>query len=434
MEAFLIFSFLLICLLILLATRLPIAFSLGAVAIIGCILFLTTIDLMHVALVVYTHGMSPTLIVVPLFVLMAEIINFSGFAEDIYKALYKWMHWLPGSLASSTVASAAMFSAICGSSVATAATIGLISIPQMLKRGYSKKLACGVTAVGGGLGILIPPSLGFVIYGIVTETSIARLFMAGILPGILLAGLLTCVITIGSILKPHLAPIEKEKVEWRERYRSLIAILPIMGLVFVVLGSIYFGIATVEEAAAVGVVGALTIAALYRKLNWNRLRTALLNCVRVTGMVFFIVFGGMVFAYLLTSLRIPQYLSDYVCSLSVNRWAIMAAITGLYILLGCVFEGIAMVVITMPFIFPIVVGLGFDPIWFGVFTILVIEIGLLTPPVGLNLFVIRGITPEEISWSDIIFGSLPFILVLLMGMIIIVIFPQIALWIPSQMK
>lgn len=434
MWEILVFLFLLFFLFILLATKLPIAFSLGAVSIVGFILFTSSKDLMHIALTVYTHGMSPTLIVVPLFVLMAEVINFSGFAGNIYDALYKWMNRVPGSLASCTIASAAMFSAICGSSVATAATIGLISIPQMLKRGYSKKLACGVTGVGGGLGILIPPSLGFIIYGSITETSIARLFMAGILPGIFLAALLICVITGVSILKPSIAPAAQEDVTWKQRYQALLSILPIVGLIFLVLGSIYLGIATVEEAAGVGALGALLVATVYRKMNWNKLQAALLNSVRVTGMVFFIVFGGMVFAYLLTSLGVPQEMSKYVCGLSVNRWTVMTAIILLYIMLGCIFEGIAMVIITMPFIFPIVLGLGFDPIWFGVIIILVTEIGLLTPPVGMTLFVLRGIAPKEITWSDIIMGCLPFTMVLLLGVMVLMIFPEIALFIPSRMK
>jgi C4-dicarboxylate transporter, DctM subunit len=433
MEPFLLFGLFIVCLLLILATGLPIAFSLGMVGIIGFLVFLTPSDLMHVARVVYTNGMSPTLVVVPLFVLMAEVISSSGYGAKIYAALHKWLNWLPGSLASSTVAAAAVFAAVCGSSVATAATVGLVGIPQMLERGYSKRLACGATAVGGGLGILIPPSLSFIIYGMITETSIARLFMAGFLPGILIATMLICVITVVTTLKPSLAP-GRERVEWGERFSSLLSVLPIMGLIVVVLGSIYLGIATVEEAAAVGATGSLVIAAAYRRLGWSVLKNSLLTTARVSGMVFFIVFGGMLFAYLVTSLQIPQHLSKAITEVSVNRWVIMVAINVLYLFLGCLFEGIAMIVITMPFIFPIVVNLGFDPIWFGVILTINIEIGLLTPPVGLNLFVLRGITPKEVTWGDIIYGSLPFALVYLAGMVIIMLFPGIALWLPSLMK
>jgi len=433
MEPFLIFIFLIACLLLILSTGLPIAFSMGMVGIIGFFLFLSPNDLIQVARTVYTNGMSPTLIVVPLFVLMAEIISSSGYGNDIYSALYKWLNWLPGSLASCTVAAAAVFAAVCGSSVATAATVGLVGIPQMLKKGYSKRLACGATAVGGGLGILIPPSLGFIIYGMITETSIAKLFMAGFVPGILMAALLICVITVASILKPSLAP-GREKVEWGERFRCLGTVIPIGLLIIVVLGSLYLGVATVEEAAAVGAIGALAIAAAYRRLTWKVLKGALLTTARVTGMVFFIVFGGMLFAYLVTSLEIPQAMSKFISSLSVNRWVIMAAINIMYLILGCLFEGVAMTIITMPFIFPMIVALGFDPVWFGVILIINIEIGLLTPPVGMNLFVVKSIVPKDVSWADIIYGSLPFTLVDLMGMIILMIFPGIALWLPSQMK
>jgi C4-dicarboxylate transporter DctM subunit len=434
MEPFLLFGFFIACLLLLLSTGLPIAFSLGMVGVIGFLVFLTPNDLMQVARVVYTHGMSPTLIVVPLFVLMAEIISSSGYGKDIYSALHKWLNWLPGSLASCTVAAAAVFAAVCGSSVATAATVGLVGIPQMLKKGYSKRLACGATAAGGGLGILIPPSLGFIIYGMVTETSIAKLFMAGFVPGIMMAVLLISAITIACAARPALAPRGDERIEWRERFRSLGSVLPIGGLIVVVLGSIYLGVATVEEAAAVGAVGSLVIAAAYRRLTWTVLQSALLTTARVTGMVFFIVFGGMLFAYLVTSLQIPQAMSKFIGSLSVNRWVILAAINVMYLILGCLFEGIAMTVITMPFIFPMITALGFDPIWFGVIMILNIEIGLLTPPVGMNLFVVRGIAPPNVAWSDIIYGSLPFVLVDVVGMIILMIFPEIALWLPSQMK
>jgi tripartite ATP-independent transporter DctM subunit len=223
-------------------------------------------------------------------------------------------------------------------------------------------------------------------------------------------------------------------VEWKERIRSLTTIIPIGGLIIVVLGSLYLGIATVEEAAAVGAVGAMAIATIYRRLNWNILKRALLNTTRVTGMVFFIVFGGMLFAYLVTSLQIPQHICKFITELSVNRWVIMGAINVLYLILGCLFEGIAMTVITMPFIFPIIVNLGFDPIWFGVILTINIEIGLLTPPVGMNLFVLRSITPKEVTWSDIIYGSLPFTLIDSMGIIILMIFPKIPLWLPSLMK
>jgi C4-dicarboxylate transporter DctM subunit len=419
---------------ILLATRLPIAFCMGTLAIFGILAFLSSKELMHAAMVAYHTGLSPTLIVIPLFIFMAEIINLSGFSEDLFGAVYKWIGRLPGSLASTTITSSACFASVCGSSVATCATIGLIGIPEMLKRGYSKKLVCGATAAGGGLGPLIPPGLGFIIYGMITETSVPKLFMAGIIPGIILSLFYIITITAACTVKPGFAPRAHEKVEWKERFIFLQKTIPILALGVTVLVSIYSGITTVEEAAGAGATAALVIALIYRRLSWDRFKTALLHTARVTGMVFYICFGGMTLSYLVTALRIPMEICDRIAALSINPWVIMIAINILFLILGCLLDALAIALMTIPILFPLVRNLGFDPVWFGLILQLNMEIGLLTPPVGMNLFVLRSITPKEVTWGDIILGSLPFTLCMAGVLILCMIFPQLGLYIPSHMK
>jgi C4-dicarboxylate transporter DctM subunit len=419
---------------ILLSTRLPIAFSMGATAIFGILWFLPPKELMQAAMVAYHTGLSSTLIVIPLFIFMAEIVNSSGFAEDLFGAVHRWIGRLPGSLASTTIASCACFASVCGSSVATCATMGLISVPEMLKRGYNKKLVCGATAAGGGLGPLIPPGLGFIVYGMITETSVPKLFMAGIIPGIILSLFYIASISAACTLKPTLAPRGHEKVEWKERFISLHKTIPVLAVGIAVLVSIYFGITTVEEAAGAGAAAAFALALIYRRLSWGKLKMALLNTVRVTGMVFYICFGGMTLSYLVTSLRIPMQICDQIGALSVNPWVIMIAINILYLILGCLLDGLAITLMTIPILFPLVVSLGFDAVWFGLIFQLNMEIGMLTPPVGMNLFVLRSITPKEVTWGDIILGTLPFTLCITGVLILCMIFPQLGLYIPSHMK
>lgn len=433
MDIYTAFILLLLILFFMLLIGVPIGLGLGTTAIIGILLFLEPRHLVQTTLLVYKYSTSEGLLIVPMFILMAEVIRLSELAEGLFDAVYKWTNWLPGSLASTSIMASAQFAAISGSSTATVATIGIVSIPEMLKRDYARGLACGAVAAGGVLGILIPPSLAMVIYGIVTQTSITKLFIAGVVPGIFVTGLLVLYITLRVKLNPKLAP-RSESFSMTEKVHSLPGIIPLLILAIVVLGSLYTGVTTVTEAAGLGVVGAFILSLFSGNFTLKKFGKALVNSTRTTGMIFMIVFGGMLFAFLMSSLEIPQGLSRDIVALSENRWFILIAINIILLVLGCFLDAIAIIVITVPFLGPIIEGLGFDLIWFGVMITINAEIGLITPPVGLNLFILRGITPPEIKWKDIILGSLPFTLMLMAGIALIIIFPDIALWLPSRMK
>jgi C4-dicarboxylate transporter DctM subunit len=302
----------------------------------------------------------------------------------------------------------------------------------MLKRGYNKKLASGCVAAGGTLGILIPPSVALILYGIITETSIGNLFIAGILPGICLAGLLSIYVVIISWLRPSLAPTV-ENVRWSKRISALKRIFPILVLSLTVLGSIYIGIATPTESAALGATGAMIIALIYRKLSWQHLRSSLLSTVRVTSMVLFLIFGGVSFAFVLTSLAIPHHFMDMIMPFKSHPWLILIFINVVYIILGCFMDPVGVLVITLPIMFPVVTGLGYDPIWFGIIVTVNTEIGMITPPVGFNLFVLKSVVPPEVNLNDIILGALPFVIILTVGLVLLMLFPQIALWLPARL-
>lgn len=433
MSAYLLFLILLFILFSMLLLGVPIGLGLGTTGVAGIVLFLEPRNLVQASLLVYKYSTSEGLMVVPMFILMAEIIRLSELANGLFDAVYKWMNWLPGSLASTAVLASAQFAAISGSSTATVATIGIVSIPEMLKKGYSKRLACGAVGAGGVLGILIPPSLAMVIYGIVTQTSITKLFIAGVVPGIMITALLVVYITFYGKLNPRQVP-RSEAVSWGEKYRALPRITPLLILALVVLGSLYTGITTVTEAAGLGVAGAFLLSIFSGQLTFHKFGRALVNTSRTTGMIFLIVFGGMLFAFLMTSLEIPQEVSKDIVTLSGNRWVILICINIILLVMGCFLDAIAIIVIAVPFLSPIIEGLGFDLIWFGVMITINVEIGLITPPVGLNLFILRGITPPDVGWKDIIMGSLPFTLMLMLGIFLIIVFPEMALWLPSQMK
>jgi len=301
----------------------------------------------------------------------------------------------------------------------------------MTARGYKPRLATGSVAVGGTLGILIPPSLAMIIFGIATETSIAKLFIAGLIPGILLTVLLCGGIVLFSIVKPSYAPRAEGSINWSEKFRSVPGALPVLVLAVLILVAIYTGIVTLTETAALAAALAFVLGLAYRKLSLNSFPGILLRVVKTTGMLMLIVFGGMIFAYVLTTLNIPALISQFILGITSNRWLIMIAMCLTLLVLGCLFDAIAMIVITMPFFFPIAMDLGFHPLWFGVIVTIMCEVGLITPPVGLNLFVIKGIVPPDISFTDIIFGSLFFIPILLIAIAILLLFPDIALWLPK---
>jgi len=422
---------LIVILILLLGLGTPIAFCLGFLGIAGIVGLLDIGVLYQIAEVAADAGTSLFLLTLPLFILMAEVVNFSGLGDDIYTAAHDWLSWLPGGLAISSIATCTGFAAISGSSPATAATVGLVSIPEMLKRGYNRYLAVGSIAAGGTLGILIPPSITMIIYGIITEVSIGKLFIAGIIPGIILSLILSLSVAFAVKVKPSLAP-RIEGVSWHKRFSSLKRVWAFVVLAISIIGSIYAGIATPTESAAIGATLAIIIALLYRRLTIKALHGALLRTVGVTCMIMFLVIGGNVMAFLLSTLTIPQYVTEAVIAWNLSKWSIMIIINVILLAMGCLLDPMAIMVISLPIIFPIVTQLGFDPVWFGIIVTINVEMGMITPPVGLNLFILKGAVPG-ITMKDIVGGSLPFLILLMLGLIIIMLFPSLAIWLPGRM-
>jgi C4-dicarboxylate transporter DctM subunit len=409
----------------------PIAFGLGFLGLMGIVSFLDLNVLYQIAEISVTTGTNLFMITLPLFILMAEVVSFSGVGDDMYTAAHRWLSWLPGGLAIASIATSTGFGAICGSSPATAATIGVISIPEMMKRGYDKHLAVGAVAAGGTLGILIPPSITMVIYGVITQTSIGKLFMAGIIPGIVVASIMSAAIVIAVVIKPALAP-PVVGVTWKQRFSALERVWAFVVLALSIIGTIYTGIATSTESAAIGATVAIFIAFFYRRLTIRTLHAALVSSVAVTAMIMFMVIGGNTLAFLLSTLGIPQYITELIVSLEVSRWSVMIIINIVLIIMGCLLDPMAILVISLPILFPIVTKLGFDPIWFGIVITINVEIGMVTPPFGLNLFILNGAV-KGITMKDIVVGSFPFVFLLMVGLGVIMIFPDLATWLPAKM-
>jgi C4-dicarboxylate transporter DctM subunit len=418
-------------LILLLGFGLRIAFCLGFIGAAGILAFLQPSVLYQIAEVAADTGTNIFLLTLPLFVLMAEVVSFSGVGDDMYSAAHDWLSWLPGGLAISSIATCTGFAAISGSSPATAATVGLVSVPEMIKRGYSKRLAVGSVSVGGTLGILIPPSITMIIYGLITETSIGKLFIAGVIPGIVISLILCGSVALYATIKPEMAP-RVRGVSWSQRFASLKRVWAFILLVVSIMGTIYFGIATPEESAAIGAAVAIFISMAYRRLTLKVLHGALLRSVAVTAMIMFLVLGGNVFAFLLSTMSIPQYLTNLIVGLEVSPWVVMIVINVVFLVLGCLLDPMAIMVICLPILFPIVTKLGFDPVWFGIIVTINVEMGMITPPFGLNLFILKA-TIKEVSMEDIVRGSLPFVFLLLLGLAVVMAFPVLATWLPGKM-
>jgi C4-dicarboxylate transporter DctM subunit len=417
---------------IFLAMRIYIGMAMMIVGFVGTALIIgwkPSLDL--VGLLPMDESTSYNLSVIPLFILMGQFAFISGISTDIYKTVYNWMGHLRGGLAMATVLACAFFAAVSGSSLATGATMGMVAIPEMLKYKYDPSLATGCVAAGGTLGILIPPSIGFVIYGILTEQSIGKLLMAGLLPGVLLSALFILVILIMCVFKPELGP-RGPMASWSVRIKSLSGTWGMLLLFLIVIGGIYSGMFTPTEAAGIGAFGALVIAILKKKLTWTSFILCLSESGKMTAFIFLIIIGASVFSYFLALTGLPTTLSAFMTGLPLPRGLIFFAIILVYMILGCVMEVYSIMILTLPIIFPIVEGLQFDPIWFGVIMVIVLEIGLITPPIGLNVFVLKGAAPD-IDVETIFKGIWPFFAAAILAMIIISLFPQIALFIPSRM-
>ncbi|MFC1979478.1 TRAP transporter large permease [Chloroflexota bacterium] len=423
----------LIFLFALLASGMPIAFAMMLIGFAG-FSYLTGLGsgLSILGISSTSVAASYTLSVIPLFVLMGAFVSQSGLGRDIYYAIYRLMGHLPGGLAMATVGGCAGFAAVSGSSVATAATIGTITLPEMRRYEYDDSLATGSVAAGGGLGILIPPSMTFIIYAMLTEESVGKLFLAGIFPGILLATMFMASIYIRVRLRPNLGP-PGPKSNFRERLVAISRIWGLIVLFVLVIGGIYLGIFTPTEAAGVGALGSLIYALSRRQLSWRGFYSSLIETVQTTAMIMVIMIGATIFGYFLAISRLPAEMADFLAQSGMPRVVILAGIILLFVILGCFIESLSMQILTIPIVYPLIISSGFDPIWFGVIVVVAVEMALITPPVGLVVFVIKGIA-KDVSMYTIFWGIVPFVIVQLVFIVILTAFPQIALFLPNLMK
>ncbi|MBV2361192.1 TRAP transporter large permease [Thalassococcus sp. CAU 1522] len=381
---------------------------------------------------VWSTSNNATLIAIPFFVLLGEILVRSGIATRTYAALDRWVSWLPGGLVHANVATATMFSATSGSSVATAATVATVAMPQAEKLGYDPKLFSGAIAAGGTLGIMIPPSINLIVYGFLTQTSIPRLFLAGLVPGIALALAFIAITAILCALRPELGG-QRRVFPLSEMLRALLELIPIILLFTIIIGTIYQGWATPTEAAAVGVAGAIAIAAMFSGVTLAMLREAILGTVKITSMIMLVVIGASFLNFTLASAGIGRELQAFLEGLGLSPLAFMMVVVLIYIVLGFFIETLSLMVITIPIIVPLVVAQGFDPIWFGILMIVLIEMALITPPVGLNLYVVQGARRSG-RMSEVMIGTIPYLLMMLLMVVALIAFPQIALFLPDALQ
>ncbi len=419
-----------IILLFLLLLSVPVASTIAGISIIAGYFFSDYPVFSSIGEITWSVSTDYLLLSIPFFVLLGEILLNSGIAKNIYFALYKWLSWLPGGLLHANIASSAMFSSISGSSVATAATITTVAMPQAEKYGYKEGFFAGTIAAGGTLGILIPPSINLIVYGFLTNTSIPKLFIAGLVPGVLMAILFMIFIFIYSLLKKEKEPgsINKDiPVTWKERLVALKDLLPIVILFIMIMGSIYTGLATPTESAALGVLFSLIITYFSGLLNMDVIKKSIKGTMRTTGMIMFIIIAANFLNFVLVSIGLTDDLSDFIENLSISKYGMLAIVTLLFIILGLFIETLSLMVITIPIISPIMFNLGFDPIWFGIYLIILIEMALITPPVGLNLYVVQGIRNKG-SIVEVMKGCIPFVFIMLLMSILLVFFPEISLY------
>ncbi|MCE9663082.1 TRAP transporter large permease [Halomonas sp. M5N1S17] len=368
---------------------------------------------------------------IPLFILLGELLLRSGITQRMYHGLSDWLGRLPGGLLHTNIGASAMFAAVSGSSVATAATISTVALPELKERQYNERLVLGSIAAGATLGILIPPSVNLIIYGALTSTSIGRLFAAGIVPGLLLASLFMLAIIVICSFYPKLAGNAMEKPSWAKKMESLRHLIPPMSIFAVVMGSIYLGWATPTEAAAVGVIMAFGLAAFNRALTFTMLHEAFLSTVRTTAMILLIIIAAFYLKFIIGILGVPQAMTAFVAQMDLSVLGFILALIVFYLILGCFIETLSMMVGTIPIVFPVVVFMGIDPVWFGIFLVLMMELALITPPVGMNLFVVQGVRRTG-PVTDVFIGVLPFILVVLLTVALIIAFPAIVTWLPYK--
>lgn len=423
-------------LLVLLASGLPIAFSIGSIGMLFTLILWGPAALYNIASVTFGTMGNFVLIAVPLFIFMGNILQVSGIADSLYEMMYKWMGPMRGGLAMGTVIICAIFAAMAGISGAATVTMGIISLPSMLKRNYDKSMALGCISAGGALGILIPPSLMMIIYGSLTALPVGKLFMGGVLPGILLAILFILYIGVRSAIQKDLAPgvPAEERSTLKEKLVSTKAlILPIL-IIISVLGALYKGVVTPTEAAGVGVVGSLVAGIINRKLTWVKLKEAALNSFSLTSMVLWIVIGSTCFSTIYTAIGGAGVIEKMLSVLPLGRYGILIVTQFSILVLGMFLDPVALMIVGTPVFLPLIAKLGFSPLWFGIIFTMNLEMAYLTPPIGFNLFFLKGIVPPGITMGDIYRSVTPFVILQMIGLALVVIFPELALWLPMQMK
>lgn len=370
------------------------------------------------------------LVAIPLFIMMGEILLRTGITDAMYNSLDNWLRRLPGGLMHTNIAACAMFAATSGSSVATAATVGTISVPNIDKFHYNPALFLGTVAAGGTLGILIPPSINMILYGVLAEASVTGLYLAAFLPGLLLAALFSAAVFAACWWRPAWGGEARKGAPWGVKLRSLGALLPPIGLFLVVVGSIYAGFATPTEAAALGVVAALALALIRRRLTWATLFKALEGTMRMTSMVMLIVMAAYFLNFVMSNIGLTDLLSDAISDLQWPPIAVLGLIIGLYLVMGCFMETLSLMIATTPIVVPVIKALGYDPVWFGVMFMILIEAALITPPIGVNLFIVHTVRGKG-AFQDVVIGATPFLVMMLCMIGLLIAFPQIAMWLPG---
>jgi len=427
-----IMALLVVSLLLILGSGVWIGLTLSGVAWIAMELFTARPAGDAMAVTIWGTASSWTLTALPLFIWMGEILFRTRLSQDMFKGLSPWMQALPGRLLHTNVVGCTIFAAVSGSSAATCATIGKMTLPELKRRGYPEHMIVGTLAGASTLGLLIPPSIIMIVYGVAAEVSIAKLFIAGVFPGLLLACLFSGYIAVWALLNPEQIPAADEKTTFLQKINASRALIPVISLIAAVLGSIYAGIATATEAAAVGVLGALVISTLQGSMSWATFKDSLMGATRLYCMIALILAGAAFLTLSMGYIGLPRHLAEWIVSLNLSQGQLIFALTLFFVLLGCFLDGISMVVLTMGVLMPTIQAAGIDPIWFGIFVVLVVEMAQITPPVGFNLFVLQSMTGKELPWIAKV--TLPMFLLMCLAAVLIYMFPGIATWLPTHMS
>ena len=417
-------------LLVLVFASIPVAAALGVLSITLDALFMEGRLSLAMGEFVWDKSHEFILVAVPMFILLGEIMLRAGIAQRMYNAVVQWLSWLPGGLMHANIGSCAIFAASSGSSVATAATVGTVAYPEIQRHHYNEPLFLGTLAAGGTLGILIPPSINLILYGLLTDTSVPELYLAGIIPGAILASLFMLTIIVACVLRPGWGGTKVE-TSWGARIRCLPDLLPPIFLFMAVVGSIYGGVATPTEAASIGVVLALCIAAWRRTLSFRMLREAFEGTMRTTAMIMIIILAAVFLNFVLGWMGVTQALTQFITSLGLTPMQTMLLIVLFYLILGMFMETLSMMLTTVPLTFPIVTALGFDGVWFGVLVTVLMETALITPPIGVNLYVVQGVRAGGGNFNDVSVGAAPFVVAMVAMLALLLIFPELAIWLPS---